>query len=386
MHRLSNRRQCVQSSASARSSVRVSPITTRRLTLALAVLAVTVLAVPVSAGTKFLDLNFDNGQGLPTVGTAATIVNGVGLGGSRALKFDGNLDFEVFWNIKTGGAPFTSNDGLGVLHLSYHNFIPQGNDTFFFVSNILTYSDANKSVVNGQDSYAPLSVVRHQPTNFTVATHSAWAQLFINQRNVATAVPTGVWQKVDYYVKLFDGTSISDIPRAPEAGGPVPTQAFGRIQNTDQTSTFGAIPLDGSLVSDYTGIRVNNLTYTRREARALQLFSFGESQFYDNLSIGTVDSTDIDLALRDVLNNVVSRRSDYDGSNTLTSNDSRVYVNQILDVRFGDSNLDRVVNSADGSTFLANFTNLSARWATGDSTGDDRVDIQDLRLVVRNFG
>ena len=112
----------------------------------------------------------------------------------------------------------------------------------------------------------------------------------------------------------------------------------------------------------------------------------GESQFYDNLSIGTVDSTDIDLALRNVLNIVVSRRSDYDGSNTLTSNDSRVYVNQILDVRFGDSNLDRVVNSADGSTFLANFTILSARWATGDSTGDDRVDIQDLRLVVRNFG
>jgi hypothetical protein len=54
--------------------------------------------------------------------------------------------------------------------------------------------------------------------------------------------------------------------------------------------------------------------------------------------------------------------------------------------RYGDANLDRVVNLDDFNRLAANFGSTSATWAQGDFTYDGRVNLDDFNRLAGNFG
>ena len=52
----------------------------------------------------------------------------------------------------------------------------------------------------------------------------------------------------------------------------------------------------------------------------------------------------------------------------------------------GDANLDGRVDVNDLTVVLTNFGKSGTTWATGDFVGDGKVDINDLTIVLANFG
>jgi probable HAF family extracellular repeat protein len=52
----------------------------------------------------------------------------------------------------------------------------------------------------------------------------------------------------------------------------------------------------------------------------------------------------------------------------------------------GDANLDGRVDVNDLTVVLTNFGRSGATWATGDFVGDGKVDVNDLTIVLANFG
>ena len=53
----------------------------------------------------------------------------------------------------------------------------------------------------------------------------------------------------------------------------------------------------------------------------------------------------------------------------------------------GDANLDQRVNINDLTIVLANYGQSTAMsWSTGDFNGDGKVDINDLTIVLANYG
>ena len=52
----------------------------------------------------------------------------------------------------------------------------------------------------------------------------------------------------------------------------------------------------------------------------------------------------------------------------------------------GDANLDGTVDVNDLTIVLSNFGQSSMTWTTGDFNGDGRVDVNDLTILLSNFG
>lgn len=61
-------------------------------------------------------------------------------------------------------------------------------------------------------------------------------------------------------------------------------------------------------------------------------------------------------------------------------------VQTILLTRYGDANLDKLVNSSDFNILASNFGLSPRGWATGDFTGDDLVSSADFNALATNFG
>jgi hypothetical protein len=54
--------------------------------------------------------------------------------------------------------------------------------------------------------------------------------------------------------------------------------------------------------------------------------------------------------------------------------------------RYGDANLDRVVNLDDFNRLAANFGSANAVWTQGDFNYDGNVNLQDFNRLASNFG
>jgi hypothetical protein len=54
--------------------------------------------------------------------------------------------------------------------------------------------------------------------------------------------------------------------------------------------------------------------------------------------------------------------------------------------RYGDANLDGLVNLSDFNRLAANFGSTSADWSQGDFTYDATVNLQDFNRLAANFG
>ena len=52
----------------------------------------------------------------------------------------------------------------------------------------------------------------------------------------------------------------------------------------------------------------------------------------------------------------------------------------------GDANLDGRVDINDLTIVLSNYGNTAATWSQGDLNGDSKVDINDLTIVLSNYG
>lgn len=95
---------------------------------------------------------------------------------------------------------------------------------------------------------------------------------------------------------------------------------------------------------------------------------------------GRVDSLDIDLLASQIRAATVDLQYDLDGSSAVNSEDVRYLVEEILETKFGDANLDGQVDAEDLGAWDANRFTDATLWARGDFSGDGKTDVTDFNL------
>ena len=104
---------------------------------------------------------------------------------------------------------------------------------------------------------------------------------------------------------------------------------------------------------------------------------------------GSLDTEDIDLLTAEVLANTNTAAMDLNGDGAVNQADRSVWVTELRNTWFGDSNLDGEFNSSD---FVAVFTSgkfeqdLDASWAEGDWNGDNRFNSADFVAAFTDGG
>jgi hypothetical protein len=101
---------------------------------------------------------------------------------------------------------------------------------------------------------------------------------------------------------------------------------------------------------------------------------------------GVVDANDIDLEFQAISGSSLHPRFDLFGGGGATQADVDHLVLNILHKRYGDANLDGLVNLADFNRLATNFGNGCVGWAGGDFDGNDLVGLSDFNILASNFG
>jgi len=104
---------------------------------------------------------------------------------------------------------------------------------------------------------------------------------------------------------------------------------------------------------------------------------------------GFLDSLDID-AMYDAfpVSGPAFPPFDLDGSGggSISQGDVDLLIEELLQTRKGDANLDGFVNGLDLGTLLSGWGQTNASWAQGDFNGDDIVSGPDLGFLLSNWG
>ena len=104
---------------------------------------------------------------------------------------------------------------------------------------------------------------------------------------------------------------------------------------------------------------------------------------------GSLDADDIDQLSLQLRTTPDNRSFDLNNDATLSQADREVWVHDLANTYFGDSNLDSEFNSSDLTTvFQAAKYELDedAGWAEGDWNGDGRFDTSDLTAAFQDGG
>ena len=99
-----------------------------------------------------------------------------------------------------------------------------------------------------------------------------------------------------------------------------------------------------------------------------------------------VDLADVDALFAAVASGSSDERFDLDDDQRITSGDGEYLLQNILQTRSGDLDLDGNVGFADFLVLSANFGASDAGWADGDLTGDGDIGFADFLLLSANFG
>ena len=142
----------------------------------------------------------------------------------------------------------------------------------------------------------------------------------------------------------------------------------------------GVLPMfeNGPFATDFAGVPANITNGTIQVDGAVA----GDFDFN-----GEVNVADIDLLQNAIRDGAVDLLYDVDGSGVVTADDLEHHVTIILGVGFGDSNLDRTVDSTDLNNLGLHwrFSDDHLSWADGDFNGDRIVDAQDLNFIGINW-
>ena len=112
----------------------------------------------------------------------------------------------------------------------------------------------------------------------------------------------------------------------------------------------------------------------------------GEVDFSGNVSgdynnDGLVDAADIDILVTAARMPAAAVYMDLDGSFSVTQGDVTALLQTIVGARYGDANLDGVVDGSDFNIWNDNkFQSCNKSWAQGDWNGDGAVDGSDLNI------
>lgn len=93
-----------------------------------------------------------------------------------------------------------------------------------------------------------------------------------------------------------------------------------------------------------------------------------------------VNANDIDFLRKAINEGYPDINCDLTGESLLDTADYVFLVENILNTSFGDTNLDKVINSTDNSIVNSNLDNIGG-WAQGNFGLDEIVDNNDLSLT-----
>jgi hypothetical protein len=99
---------------------------------------------------------------------------------------------------------------------------------------------------------------------------------------------------------------------------------------------------------------------------------------------GFVNDTDIDLLAESIRNGNEDTVYDVNQSGSVTLEDLDYYVRTILSTRFGDANLDGVVDVYDFHAWNAHKNDSATGWANGDFNGDGNTSAGDFAIWQQN--
>ena len=106
----------------------------------------------------------------------------------------------------------------------------------------------------------------------------------------------------------------------------------------------------------------------------------------DSNSDGILNSADIDFLYMAIAAGSDNPAFDLNTDGTLTDDDVRFLVEEILKTKPGDANLDGKVNLSDFLNLSNNVGARDASWSQGDFDGDGEVAFADFLLLANNFG
>lgn len=101
---------------------------------------------------------------------------------------------------------------------------------------------------------------------------------------------------------------------------------------------------------------------------------------------GFVDADDIDRLFAETMAAEPDAQFDLNADQAVNGDDVQTLLMEILDTRFGDVDLNGVVDFADFEVFAANFGGTDKSWADGDFDGNRNVDFRDFNVLSNNFG
>lgn len=102
----------------------------------------------------------------------------------------------------------------------------------------------------------------------------------------------------------------------------------------------------------------------------------------DNL----ITASDIDILLRAVIQGSTSSLYDLDHNGVVNKLDADHLIYNLLDTRYGDTNLDGEVSIADLTIMAENYGAFgTVGWAAGDFNGDQAIGIGDLSVIAEWF-
>lgn len=189
--------------------------------------------------------------------------------------------------------------------------------------------------------------------------------------------------------------------------GSVLQEAHGDINNLVNTNAKDFPLLDGRdphIVEDnfvsgtVNAIAPADTSFARIALLFIQLNNEGGSVIFDDASLsrlslagdyndsGTHESEDIDLLFDEIPGNVPPTGVRFDG--VIDSDDADVLVRDILGTNYGDTDLDRDVDTSDLVNSIINFTGAGITgklWQDGDTDGDRDVDTGDVTMAIINF-
>ncbi len=97
-------------------------------------------------------------------------------------------------------------------------------------------------------------------------------------------------------------------------------------------------------------------------------------------SDGLTDAQDIDMLHAAISASSQNLMFDLTGDLTVDKSDSVFMVNDVLETRFADANLDGVVDSLDLTRWVINSFHTGTGWASGDFNGDGVTDVSDYNI------
>ncbi len=192
----------------------------------------------------------------------------------------------------------------------------------------------------------------------------------------------------DGFAPLVDLDTVTTGPTLqPMSEGILDGNAEANRVSFDSGVVTAAIPVGSSLRVRWaaaTGAETGGWVFGLDNV-ALSLFGSG-SAAGDFNSDGVLDVVDLDALTAAILGGANDKQFDLDGNGNVDSDDRIVWISDIKNTFFGDTNLDGRVNSADLNRVALSWQSAAATsWSQGDFIGDGNVNSSDLNDLALNW-